>query len=146
MTLPTILIDTREQNPYEFKGFKTLRRGLKYGDYSLQGKTATVVIERKSLADLYGTLARKHNFTRFCKELEGLKKVKYAFLLVEATPERVMAGFSYSMANGPLVLDKIMRLYCQYGVQIVFGGSRYGAERVALSILKAACSIEIQKK
>lgn len=144
--MKTILVDTREQNPYIFKGYKTLRRGLKFGDYTLQGKSAVVVIERKSLADLFGTLARKHNFTRFCRELEGLKKVKYAFLLVEATPERVMAGFSYSMANGGLVLDKIMRLYCQYGVQIVFGGSRFGAERVALAILKAVDSIEFQKK
>jgi len=140
--LPIILIDTREQQPFEFKGYKTRRVGLKAGDYSLQGKQALVVIERKSLADLFGTLARKHNFNRFCKELEKLKKVKYAFVLIEASPERVMAGFQYSMANGGLLLDKLMRIYCAYGVQIVFGGSRYGAERLALSILKA--TIEIQ--
>lgn len=143
-TLPTILIDTREQHPFEFKGYKTLRRGLKVGDYSLQGKQALVVIERKSLADLFGTLARKHNFTRFCKELENLRKVKFAFVLIECTPETIINGFSYSMANGGLVLDKVMRLYCQYGVQVVFGGSRWGAERVAFSILRAAWSIESQ--
>lgn len=139
---PVILIDTREQLPFAFKGQKTLRRGLKAGDYSLQGMQALVVIERKSLGDLFGTLARKHNFTRFCKELEKLKKVKYAFLLIEGTPESVMNGFQYSMANGGLVLDKLMKLYCQYGVQIVFGGSRWGAERVALSILRAVYTLE----
>lgn len=140
--LPTILVDTREQNPFVFKGYKVKRIGLKAGDYSLQGKQALVVIERKSLADLFGTLARKHNFNRFCKELEKLKKVKYPFVLIEASPERVMAGFEYSMANGGLLLDKLMRIYCAYGVQIVFGGSRYGAERLALAILKAVVEVQ----
>lgn len=143
--LPTILIDTREQRPYEFKGFKSLRRTLKVGDYSLQGKQHIVIIERKSLPDLYGTLTRKKNFERFCRELEGLKNVWYPFILVEATPETVMNGMQYSMANGGLVLDKVMKLYCDYGVQIIFAGNRWGAERLAISILRAANSITLQQ-
>jgi len=140
--LPTILVDTREQLPFAFYGHKQKRCTLKVGDYSLQGMQLLVVIERKNLADLYGTLTRKHNFVRFLKELDKLKKVKYAFLVLEASPEDIARGFSYSMANGPLVLSKLMRLYCSHGVQIVFGGTRDGAEMVTVSILRAVCELQ----
>jgi hypothetical protein len=51
----------------------------------------------------------------------------------------------YSMANGGLVLDKVMKLYCDYGVQIIFAGNRWVAERLALSILRAANSVTLQQ-
>jgi len=34
---PVIVIDTREQLPYEFQGWQTKRQGLQVGDYSLVG-------------------------------------------------------------------------------------------------------------
>lgn len=140
--LPTILIDTREQSPFTFKGLKTLRRGLKTGDYSLQGYVSTLCIERKSVADLFGTLTRKDNFARFQKELERMAELRWAFLVVEATPECVANGFSHSNANGPLVLDKLVRVCCQHGVQPIFGGNKWGAERVTLSVFRAVLEYE----
>jgi len=141
--LPTILIDTREQNPFVFRGYPVIRKGLKYGDYSLKGHTGLVVIERKSLADLFQTVSRKDNFARFCNELDGIKNtVKYKFILVEANPTGLMCGYKYSMANGSLLMDKLMSIGMKYDITIVFGGDRCGAERLALSILKAALVAE----
>lgn len=137
--LPTIIIDTREQNPFYFKGYPMTRKCLKYGDYSIKGHTGLVVIERKSLADLFQTVTRKSNYARFCAELEGIKEtVKYKFILVEANPSGLMCGYKYSMANGSLLMDKLMHIGMKYDITIIFGGDRYGAERLALAILKAA--------
>lgn len=142
LKLPTIIIDTREQKPYTFKGYKSVRKGLSAGDYSLSNKQALVLIERKSLADLYGTLTRKSNFERFTKELEKLKFAKYPFLMIEATPAQIRNGFEYSNANGGAVLDKLMRICCQYGIQIIFGGDRDLSERLVLSIFNAVVTLE----
>mgnify|MGYP001575098059 FL=1 len=140
--LPTIIIDTREQKPYTFKGYKVVRKVLKAGDYSMSNRQALVLIERKSLADLYGTLTRKTNFERFIKELEKLKFAKYPFLMLDCSPSHVHTGFSYSMANGGAVLDKLMRICCMYGVQVIFAGNREMSERLVLSIFNAVITIE----
>lgn len=140
--LPKILIDTREQSPFEFRGLATLRRGLKTGDYTLQGYQKLLCVERKSHSDLFGTLARRDNFARFERELGRMEAFRWAFLVVEDTPEGVVNGFSYSNANGPLVLDKMVRVCCQHGVQPVFGGNKWGAERVTLAIFRAVLKYE----
>ena len=49
--LPVIIIDSREQIPYEFEGSQV--GTLKSGDYSLDGFQDRVAVERKSKADLY---------------------------------------------------------------------------------------------
>ncbi|HEY1192336.1 MAG TPA: hypothetical protein VGE74_32230, partial [Gemmata sp.] len=62
----TILIDTREQQPYTFAGFRADKRdgggplvvdtetvGLSSGDYSLAGYADRIAVERKSLNDLF---------------------------------------------------------------------------------------------
>lgn len=140
--LPTIIIDTREQKPYTFKGYKVVRKALKAGDYSLSNRQALVLIERKSLPDLFGTLTRKGNFERFVKELEKLKFAKYAFLMLDCSPAHVHTGFSYSNANGGAVLDKLLRICCQYNIQIIFGGDKCMSERLVLSIFNAVMALE----
>lgn len=59
-----ILVDTREQLPF-FKGAK--RKTLNVGDYTTVKLLNKFHIERKSLADLYGTVTKGN--TRFKYEL-----------------------------------------------------------------------------
>jgi ERCC4-type nuclease len=59
---PVILVDTREQNPFDFSRFEGWfadieKRALKLGDYSVAGLEEHCVVERKDLADLV------HSFT-----------------------------------------------------------------------------------
>lgn len=92
--MPCIVIDTREQRPLCFdnlhiRGFKciaTERRKLDEGDYSVAGLEDKVFIERKSVADLYGTLFQGRE--RFERELERVatKDYKYRYLVIESTP------------------------------------------------------------
>jgi hypothetical protein len=53
----TVLVDTREQNPFNFSRFKGWfagieKRALPLGDYSIAGLEDVCVVERKDLSDL----------------------------------------------------------------------------------------------
>src|ERR1035437_6235069 len=54
---PTVLVDTREQNPFNFSRFDgwfagVEKKALKLGDYSIAGWEELCVVERKDLSDL----------------------------------------------------------------------------------------------
>jgi len=51
-----VVIDTREQLPYEFED--SITRTLQTGDYSIFGYEDQVTVERKTKADAYGTIGR----------------------------------------------------------------------------------------
>lgn len=97
----TILADTREQHPYTFTGInadarqrrkpvivKVMQATLPTGDYSLDGLTSRIAIERKSLADLFGTLGQGRD--RFIRELERLNEMECAAVVVEADWPTIM--------------------------------------------------------
>jgi DNA excision repair protein ERCC-4 len=60
----------------------TVRATLASGDYSLDGYADRVAVERKSLADLYGTLGGGRE--RFERELRRLNEMDYAAVVIEA--------------------------------------------------------------
>lgn len=91
----TVIIDTREKTPYTFTGITADKKDgggeivvptrierMKSGDYSLLGYADRVAVERKSLADLFGTLGRGR--ARFERELARLNEMDFALVLVEA--------------------------------------------------------------
>lgn len=96
ITFPcSIICDTREQLAFDFEGFEAdaaqgggpllipVRRGtLKSGDYSLEGFENLVATERKSISDLFNTIAQGRD--RFEAELERLNVMKFAAVVVEA--------------------------------------------------------------
>lgn len=92
-----VLIDTREQRPFLFNPeqlggtavaveFVTLASG----DYSLNGYERSVAIERKSAADLFGTVTQGRD--RFVRELARLADFRYAAVVVEAEWSEVCFG------------------------------------------------------
>ena len=93
-----VVIDTREQLPWTFGGLwsdSSARGGrrpivvdqrvatLQQGDYSLVGHESQVAIERKSLADLFGTLGQGRE--RFERELARLAELDRAAIVIEAS-------------------------------------------------------------
>lgn len=68
----TVVVDTREQEPYSFDSDKVsaVRKALPAGDYSLVGLEERVAVERKSLTDFVSTVIRGRK--RFHRELEKL--------------------------------------------------------------------------
>ncbi len=84
-----IIHDTREQQPYTFDGYAaTVEAGtLQTGDYSLLGLHDRIALERKSLANLTGTLTTgRERFSRECERGQGLE---YFGLIIEASLEDV---------------------------------------------------------
>jgi ERCC4-type nuclease len=85
---PVIVIDTREQNPFDFSRFEGWfagieRRALKLGDYSIAGLEDHCVVERKDLADLV------HSFTTersvFVNRLRLMSRYPHRLLVITAS-------------------------------------------------------------
>ena len=104
----TVLVDSREQLPYEFTGLggdreqlvvPTVVKGLASGDYSIDGMEDEVLVERKSLDDLYGsvTWGRK----RFEGEIFRLNmmasadRMRFATVVIEASWPEIAAPSEY---------------------------------------------------
>ncbi len=77
----TIIIDTREQDLLEFPNNKTIHKKLDVGDYAAElpngkplklGGQPRIIFERKSGADLYGSLTTGH--PRFYREWQRAKQ------------------------------------------------------------------------
>lgn len=96
-----VLRDTREQLGYAFGSLRADRdqgggplrvlvktATLASGDYSLAGFQDRVAVERKSKADLFGTLGRGRD--RFVRELERLAAFEFAAVVVEAEWSEVL--------------------------------------------------------
>lgn len=90
-----ILIDDREQLPYEFDCYRanadrkhaeilvpTETRRLQTGDYTLEGHEERITIERKSKSDLFSTLSLGRK--RFMDELDRMTEIPHAHVVVEA--------------------------------------------------------------
>jgi len=98
-----IAIDTREQAPWSFTGFRadsqkkfrplvihTETKTLQSGDYSIVGFESRLSIERKSLSDAFSTFTTDRE--RFERELVRLNRMDFAAVVIEAGWEALIAG------------------------------------------------------
>lgn len=98
LTCPfTVVCDTREQDVYTFEGMTdrhrpiavpTMRATLTTGDYSIFGMPQ-IAIERKSKADLFGSVVRRENFK---KRLERMGELSYSAVVVEAEISELLSN------------------------------------------------------
>lgn len=133
---PVIVIDTREQAPFTFEGFETVRRGLKSGDYSLVGYEGVLAVERKSHNDAWGCLTEGR--ARFERCLDRLSKLDRALVVIES-PQRefVIPPHQVQRVNAGTAMGSYISWMCKYRVPVVWCENRYWAERVALRFLLA---------
>lgn len=117
---PVILIDSREQRPYEFPGAKVV--GLKSGDYSLLGFEDRIAIERKSLQDAFSSVGQGRK--RFERELERLSQLEYAAIVLEANLEDFLTPPAYTRMNPKAVINSLIAWSIRYRVFVFFAGSR----------------------
>lgn len=98
----TVVVDTREQAPYAFRGLQADAkdgsreleiplefRALEAGDYSVLGFTDCIAVERKSLEDLYSTLGQGRE--RFEREHQRLAEYRHAAVVIEASWETILS-------------------------------------------------------
>ncbi len=131
----TIIIDTREQKPFEFPdGVPTIVSGLRAGDYSIVGFQEQVSIERKSLADLYQTCGKGHE--RFERELDKLSHYRYSAVVIEATWFEIARRPPMRSRMKPkAVIASLQAWELRYGVHIHAQGPRPLAARLTYLML-----------
>ncbi|MFW5828627.1 MAG: ERCC4 domain-containing protein [Planctomycetota bacterium] len=120
----TILVDSREQRPWTWTepGIATRRTALPVGDYSLQGLSDRVAIERKSLDDLVSTLI--HHAKRWHAELRRLAAMQAACVIVEAGLPDLLAGRYSGGVHPHAALGRVLSVHVDFGVPVVFAGDR----------------------
>ncbi len=116
-----IIIDTREQKPLSFD-CSTIVQGLKYGDYATY-PSCGLVIERKSLPDLCGTLSA--GYERFQREIERAIAAKEMLLVCVETDVNTLQSFNYlphfrHIKASPEFICHRMRELCQKYPEIQF--------------------------
>lgn len=88
---PVVLVDTREQTPLKITQYPVEVVGLRTGDYGVRGfsdlTNPRFIIERKSLADLCGSLGKGR--IRFMEEMERMREFTFRALVIEAAVDEV---------------------------------------------------------
>jgi hypothetical protein len=138
-----VVIDTREQMPWEFGFHTTSKRKLDTGDYSIEGLEDVLAIERKrSVSEIANNLSE----SRLKDVLERLSKIKHSFILLEFSlddvyqfpvgsdiPKRLWDKLKIS---GNYIIKRFIEMQMKYGVHILFCGNSENAERMAVSIMR----------
>jgi ERCC4-type nuclease len=135
-----ILVDTRERYPWRFgrqRGVSLERRALPVGDYAIEapgGHGLAAVVERKSLADLAGSLV-DGSLNYLLAELAAMPR---AAVVVE---DRYAGVFKLEHVQPGFVADLLGALAVRYpAVPIVFCDTRPLAQEWAYRYLGAAAA------
>lgn len=130
-----IIIDTREQRPFEFPELNVINSKLEFGDYSTNNKHL-VCVERKSLNDFLGTLSS--GYERFEREIQRCKAQNgYLVVVVESNLNNILYGKRrFGSCNGDFIVHKMRSLIRTYdSIQFLFCENREQARLRTLKIL-----------
>ena len=145
--IPVIIMDTRENCGYLFKGkeaeAKIVMKKLDVGDYSLEGYENEIVIERKRINELFGNFAGDRE--RFMREVERMEKIPYKFLLIEGSfSDLVEMKKLPGKVSIKLVVATLISLMIKHNIKVVFAGNPKLAEQLAYRILLKFFSYKIK--
>lgn len=138
-----IIIDTREQHPWEFTHLDKTVAKLDTGDYSLKGLENMFCIERKGNVSEFAT-----NITekRFKDVIDRMRQIPYAFLLLEFDLDDVLV---YPVGSNipkkmwdklkitpKFLLKHLTELQILHNIKVVFCGDASNAEKMAITIMR----------
>ena len=128
---PVIIVDSREQRPYEFTG--ALVRALPAGDYSLLGREDEIAIERKTHADAYGSIGARRD--RFERELETLAGYDYAAIVIECSLPEFLKPPLLSQVHPRSAIGSLLAWSVRHRLPVFFVGDRAHGEAVTWHLL-----------
>lgn len=131
-----IVVDSREQKPFEFPSRSTLIKKLKLGDYSVRGLESRICIERKSFNDLFGTYTK--GLARFLRQLDKMSEIDNAYLVAECSIADVMRGHPRTAVRGPLLFEMVLTTCSDRGIIPLFCSTRPAARDVTEFLLVRA--------
>lgn len=139
----TIIIDTREQIPWEFGAHVTSREKLDTGDYSIEGLADVLCIERKqSVSEIANNITE----SRFPKFLERMSLFPHKFMLFEFDLDDVYqfpvgsdipkSKWEKLRISNNYILKNISLFMIDYGINVIFCGDSDNAEKMAVRIMR----------
>lgn len=131
-----IVRDSREQDGFTFAGYdcEVVTDGLPTGDYSILHLEHQIAIERKSLADLMGSLTSGRD--RFTRELERGRGMAAFAVAVEADWSDLAEGRYRSRMTPAAAVASVLSLSLRTRTPFYFCGSRDQAEAVTYHLLR----------
>jgi ERCC4-type nuclease len=138
-----IIVDTREQNPWEFGNHTTSRIKLDTGDYSIEGLEHLLAIERKqSVSEVANNITEK----RFPAFLERLSEIPHRFMLFEFDLEDVYNfpigsdipkdKWNKLRISNNYILKYLSLININYNIQTIYCGDAANAEKMAVRIMR----------
>lgn len=131
-----IIIDTREQCPYEFPETATSQKHLETGDYSVEGYESVFAVERKTLTDLAGSVGQRRE--RFEAEIRRAQDLERFAIVVEGTRAAAARGQYYGRVhpNGLLGTCDAWELEVYDTLRFVWARTRGRAREKTRAILE----------
>lgn len=135
---PTVLVDTREQNPFNFSRFDgwfagVEKKALKLGDYSIAGLEELCIVERKDLSDLV------HSFTAerpaFISRLRRMSTYPQRLLVITAPLSTVKSSYPFSNANPNRIMQSLVAMLAGWNVPFVCTETHELGEEIVASYL-----------
>lgn len=145
----TVIIDTREQNPYfyghakddpDYVGVRFEMATLKTGDYSIKGMSVpgegpSITIERKNPSDLFLSMGKDRE--RFEKEWYRMADFDYAALVIELDYHSIYtAPPELSKMRSKAVFRSIIAISQRWGIHCFPCRDRGMGEKTTLILLK----------
>lgn len=139
----TIIVDTREQMPWEFGFHTTSKRKLDTGDYSIQGMESLFTIERKmSVSEIANNITEN----RFKDVLDRLGKIPHSYLIMEFDIEDIYTFpvgsdipkkmWDKLRIKGNYIMKILLEASINHNIHLLFCGDASNAERTAISLIK----------
>lgn len=139
----TVIVDTREQMPWEFGFHTTSKRKLDTGDYSIEGFESILTIERKrSVSEIANNITE----SRFKDVINRMSNIPHSFMLMEFNIDEV---YSFPVGSdipkklwdklkisGNYIMKYLTEVQLNHNIHILFCGDASTAERVAVGIMK----------
>lgn len=152
-----IIVDTREQQPWDFSifGYEMVRATVNTGDYTIEGHEKLIAIERKkSTGELALNLGKKSK--QFEAEMERMLQYRFRYIICEFPSERFIEFPKGSTIppklwpkvrmNGKFMFSKLMRWCEHYGVEAIFCNNRGEAEAEAARLIGEAIKVIDEEK
>jgi len=118
---PVVLVDTREQNPFDFFRFEQWfagieKKALRIGDYSIAGLEEICVVERKDLSDLIHSLTT--NRPVFIHRLRLMSQHRHRILVITAALSQVKSPYPQTSTSPNRITQSLIALLA--GLQVPF--------------------------
>lgn len=131
-----LVVDTREQDALfkrPVKGLVMVRDTIPVGDYSVRGFETEVVVERKSINDLYGSMFS--DWDRESKKLLKIAEYRRKWLLIEGREDEVLSFQQFSTVHPNSMRGRLVSIQVRLGIPIYYAATRKDGERFVLDIL-----------